>query len=109
MSVGMVCFVVNDTLVKYVSSTLPAPQLICLRGVLSVCGLLALARLIDASQVNRQLLQHLSNRWVMLRSSLDGLASLVYLSALFHMPLANATAINMSTPLLIAQIGRAHV
>jgi drug/metabolite transporter (DMT)-like permease len=102
MSVGMVCFVVNDTLVKYVSSTLPAPQLICLRGVLSVCGLLALARLIDASQVNRQLLQHLANRWVMLRSSLDGLASLVYLSALFHMPLANATAINMSTPLLIA-------
>jgi len=66
MSVGMVCFVVNDTLVKYVSSTLPAPQLICLRGVLSVCGLLALARLIDASQVNRQLLQHLANRWVML-------------------------------------------
>ena len=30
------------------------------------------------------------------------MASLVYLSALFHMPLANATAINMSTPLLIA-------
>ena len=42
------------------------------------------------------------DKWVVLRSMLDGVASLVYLSALFHMPLGNATAINMSTPLLIA-------
>jgi drug/metabolite transporter (DMT)-like permease len=40
--------------------------------------------------------------WVLVRSGLDGLASLVYLTAMFHLPLANATAINMTTPLLIA-------
>lgn len=44
----------------------------------------------------------LRDRWVLIRSCLDGLASLVYLTAMFHMPLANATAINMATPLLIA-------
>jgi drug/metabolite transporter (DMT)-like permease len=45
----------------------------------------------------------LSHRWVLIRSTLDGAASLgLFDVRLFHMPLANATAINMSTPLLIA-------
>ena len=50
----------------------------------------------------RETLGHIGHKWVFIRSVLDGTASLVYLSALFNMPLANATAINMSTPLLIA-------
>ena len=40
----------------------------------------------------------------MIRSALDATATLVYLTALFHLPLANATAINMATPLCIALI-----
>ena len=102
MTVGMVCFVMNDTLVKFISHTLPAPQLICLRGLMAVLGLLFLAKLLDKQSLSREWGQHLSHRWVIVRSFLDGAASLVYLSALFHMPLGNATAINMSTPLLIA-------
>ena len=102
MSVGMVCFVINDTLVKFVSHSLPASQLIFLRGLIAVLGLLLLAKVLDKQAFNREWQQHLTQRWVLARSLLDGLASLVYLSALFHMPLGNATAINMSTPLLIA-------
>ncbi|MFM7802332.1 MAG: DMT family transporter [Limnohabitans sp.] len=102
MSAGMVCFVLNDTLVKFVSDTLPASQLIFLRGLMAVAGLLLQAFFTDRSHFNRSGLSHLGHRWVLLRSVLDGAASLVYLSALFHMPLGNATAINMSTPLLIA-------
>ena len=102
MSVGMVCFVINDTLVKFVSHSLPASQLIFLRGLMAVLGLLLLAKVLDKQAFNREWQQHLTQRWVLARSLLDGLASLVYLSALFHMPLGNATAINMSTPLLIA-------
>ena len=102
MSAGMVSFVLNDTLVKFISQSLPASELIFLRGLLSVVLLLALARLTDAQALTTGWRQHLSQRWVLLRSLLDGAASLVYLSALFHMPLGNATAINMSTPLLIA-------
>ena len=102
MSAGMVCFVTNDTLVKFVSDTLPASQLIFLRGLMAVLGLLVLAYFTDRTHFSRTGLSYLSHRWVVLRSVLDGAASLVYLSALFHMPLGNATAINMSTPLLIA-------
>ena len=102
MSAGMVCFVLNDTLVKFVSDDLPASQLIFLRGVLAVLGLLLLVYATDRRQFSRAGLLHMVDKWVVLRSMLDGVASLVYLSALFHMPLGNATAINMSTPLLIA-------
>ena len=41
MSAGMVCFVLNDTLVKFVSDTLPTSQLIFLRGLMAVLGFLA--------------------------------------------------------------------
>lgn len=102
MSAGMVCFVLNDTLVKFVSDDLPASQLIFLRGVVAVLGLLLLVYATDRRQFSRAGLLHMVDKWVVLRSMLDGVASLVYLSALFHMPLGNATAINMSTPLLIA-------
>ena len=102
MTVGMVCFVMNDTLVKFISHTMSAPQLIFLRGLMAVVGLLFLAKILDKQSLSREWRQHLSHRWVVVRSLLDGAASLVYLSALFHMPLGNATAINMSSPLLIA-------
>ena len=102
MSAGMVSFVLNDTLVKFVSHTLPTSQLIFLRGLVSIGMLLLLAKLTDPQALSPAWRQHLSQRWVVARSVLDGAASLVYLSALFHMPLGNATAINMSTPLLIA-------
>ena len=39
-----------------------------------------------------------------MRATLDASASLIYLTAMFHMPLANATAINMATPLFITLI-----
>ena len=104
MSAGMVSFVLNDSLVKFVSHTLPAAQLIFLRGLLSVGVLLLLARLTDPQALSREWRMHMTQRWVLARSLLDGAASLVYLSALFHMPVGNATAINMSTPLLIARL-----
>ena len=102
MSVGMVSFLLNDSLVKYVSESLPAPQLIFLRGLMSSLVLLLLVLAVGKLPPWRETMGHISHKWVMIRSILDGTASLVYLSAMFHMPLANATAINMSTPLLIA-------
>ena len=102
MSVGMVSFLVNDSLVKYVSESLPAPQLIFLRGLMSSLILLVLALAIGKLPPWRESLSQIGHKWVLIRSFFDGMASLVYLTAMFHMPLANATAINMSTPLLIA-------
>ncbi|MEY3525828.1 MAG: hypothetical protein RIR92_1893, partial [Pseudomonadota bacterium] len=53
MSAGMVCFVLNDTLVKFVSDTLPTSQLIFLRGLMAVLGLFLLAYATDRSHFSR--------------------------------------------------------
>lgn len=102
MSVSMACFVLNDSLVKYVSDSLPPSQLIFLRGLLASLGLLLMCIYMGTFRNRQSAFAALLQRWVWIRSGLDGLASLVYLTAMFHMPLANATAINMTTPLLIA-------
>jgi drug/metabolite transporter (DMT)-like permease len=94
---AMACFVGNDTLVKYVSQSLPASQLIFVRGVFATVLLLALAQ---AFGLVRQL-PALADRRVLARALLDALGTVAYLVSLFHLPLANTNAINMATPLFI--------
>ena len=97
MAAGMASFVSNDTLVKYVSQSLPASQLIFLRGVFATMLLLVAVHAMGATpQIVR-----LRDRRVLLRAAFDALATMTYLTSLFHLPLANATAINMATPLFI--------
>lgn len=97
MACAMAAFVSNDALVKFVSQSLPSTQLIFIRGLFATALLLAAAQ---ALGVTHQL-GFMFQRRVLIRSALDALATLVYLTALFHMQLANATAINMATPLFI--------
>ncbi|HYF18311.1 MAG TPA: DMT family transporter [Ramlibacter sp.] len=97
MSAGMGAFVTNDAMVKMVSETLPAWQLIFLRGVFAIVALLLLLLAIGAL---RQL-PLLADRRVWVRAALDAVGTMTYLTSLFHLPIANATAINMATPLFI--------
>lgn len=97
MSAGMAAFVTNDSLVKYVSQSLPAFQLIFLRGVFATLLLLAVVHAMG----HTRRMGSLFDRRVLLRALFDGFATLTYLTSLFHLPIANATAINMATPLFI--------
>ncbi|MBI5274992.1 MAG: DMT family transporter [Burkholderiales bacterium] len=97
MSAGMASFVTNDSLVKYVSESLPSSQLIFMRGVFATLLVLAVAHALGATRQAGALL----DRRVLLRAGFDALATVVYLTSLFHLPIANATAINMATPLVI--------
>jgi drug/metabolite transporter (DMT)-like permease len=97
MAAGMGCFVVNDTLVKVVSQSLPAAQLIFLRGLFATALLLMISGRMGAIGQLGALL----DRRVVIRALFDALATLTYLTSLFHLPIANATAINMATPLFI--------
>jgi len=97
MLLGMALFLVNDTLVKWVSADLPSGQLIFLRGAMA-CGWLLL---LCAQRGLLSQWRTLRDRAIWQRGLLDGTASLTYLTALFHMPLANATAINLASPLFI--------
>ncbi len=109
MSLSMACFVANDALVKHVSATLSSGQLICVRGLMATALMLAVAQ---GMGLLKQL-PLMANRWLWLRAALDGMASLVYLTAVFHLPLGQATAINLASPLFAILIAmwwfREHV
>jgi len=98
MSGAMVCFVVNDMLMKKLGESLPLAQLIFVRGLVAAALVLAAAH---ATGATRQLAQ-VADRRVVFRSLIDAVGSLVYLASLMHLPLGNATAINLASPLVIA-------
>lgn len=97
MIVAMGCFIVNDALVKYASQTMPAAQLIFLRGVMASVLVLAVAQAMGAARRIRET----ARGWVAVRAIVDAIATVLFLVSLFHLPLANATAINMTSPLFI--------
>lgn len=104
----MATFVLNDSIVKHVSESLPAGQLICVRGIMaSVLALLMIAVLDrDSGPPDRRTARStgtgaLLQRWVLARAVVDAVGSTLYLYALFHLPIANATAINLASPLFI--------
>ncbi|MEM9030957.1 MAG: DMT family transporter [Pseudomonadota bacterium] len=95
MTVAMGVFVLNDTFTKTVSDTLPTGQIIALRGaiatlimlpiVMSTCGIAAVARSYS--------------RPILIRNVSEIVAVILFLSALFRLPLANVTAILQTLPL----------
>ena len=98
MTGASACFIVNDSLVKYASETMPAAQLIFIRGVVATVLVLAVAKATGATRHLREI----GRGWVAIRAVVDSIATMLFLVSLFHLPLANATAINMLSPLLIA-------
>ena len=94
---AMACFVVNDALVKYASQSMPATHLIFVRGVMATLLVLAVAQAVGATRRIREI----TRGWVAVRAGVDAIGTLLFLVSLFHLPLANATAINMTSPLTI--------
>ena len=97
MSLAMALFIANDALVKQVSATLPGPQLIFIRGLMATTLVLIMAQAMGHLKNWRLML----NAKLWLRGVVDAAASLTYLTAVFHLPLGNATAINLASPLFI--------
>jgi drug/metabolite transporter (DMT)-like permease len=98
MIASMGLFIVNDALVKYASQTMPAAQLIFIRGVVATVLVLIAAQAMGAMPRIREI----ARGWVAVRGLVDAIGSLLFLVSLFQLPLANATAINMVSPLFIA-------
>ncbi len=100
MSLAMAAFLLNDALVKRVSESLPTAQLIFVRGCMATLLLLALSWATGQLR-SRGSIASLVQPRVFQRSVFDALATLTYLTSLFNLPIGNATAINMATPLVI--------
>ena len=98
MMVGaMACFVANDALAKYVSQSMPAAQLIFVRGCMATVLVLVVAQMLGATGRLGGVLQPR----VALRAAVDSCATVLYLLSLFHIPIADVTAINLAAPLVM--------
>lgn len=93
----MAGFVVNDAIVKHVSEAMPSAQLIFLRGALASLLVLGMALALGAGAQ----LRHVVQPRVAGRAAVDACATVMYLLSLFHLPLGNATAINLAAPLFM--------
>lgn len=97
MSASMAFFIGNDALVKLVSASLPTPQLIFIRGLLVT---VLIGSVVLGSGAARHWRTALTPT-VWWRALFDAAATFGYLTALFHLPIANATAINLAAPLFL--------
>ena len=99
MMIAMAAFTFNDTAMKTLSGEVPLFQAIFLRGALTTLWLALLGRAMGGLKFR------LSRRdWgaISLRTFCEGAATFLFLTALFHAPIANVTAILQSLPLTVA-------
>jgi drug/metabolite transporter (DMT)-like permease len=94
---AMVLFICNDTFVKLTTADLPVSQILVVRGTFTVailCILVVVTGAWSRIGVVRQPI-------VLFRAGLEGLSSLLFVSALAVMPIATLTAVLMASPLVI--------
>jgi len=98
MMLAMASFVSNDTLVKLVGPSLPVGEIVFVRGLFSVS-------LIAGLCIAQGLVGHLrlmASGKVIARALLDCGATLLFITALMHMEIANLTAVMQAVPLAVA-------
>lgn len=97
---AIVLFVVNEALCKLVYDTVPANQIMAVRGLIATAVILGIAHALGAT---RQI-GAMFDRRVVMRSIVDLAGSYLYMIALFHMPIGNMMAINMASPLMMTAV-----
>jgi drug/metabolite transporter (DMT)-like permease len=100
MAAAMAAFVSNDTLVKLLASELPVGTLVFIRGAFASVILLAAT----AASGNLQKLPLIFSRDVTLRAGTDVISTLLFITALVHMPIGNLTAIVQAAPLVVTAL-----
>jgi len=94
---AMAAFAINDMVLKLTAQRYPLGEVITVRG--TIATLLVGSFLIGLGQVST--LRHMFGKLVLSRTICDGLAMVLFTTALIHMPLAEISAINLVSPLLI--------
>ena len=98
MCLSMLAFTANDTFMKSVTAEVPLFQVIFLRGVVAIAGLVVMGLVTGAF---RQRLKGGDWGLIALRSVAEIFATLTFLTALLHMQLANLSAIMQALPLAV--------
>ena len=97
MSAAVVVFIFNDALIKLAAESVPSVQAIGVRGLFATLWC-ALALLVTGAW---RKIAWAAHPYVVFRGVLEAGAAIIYLVALFNIPFAIASAVNLSTPLLL--------
>lgn len=97
MTIAMAGFAVNDTFVKSVGETLNVGQSLFLRGCFASLLVFIAAKMLGQWRSPKQLF----NPLILFRMAGDLLATGSFVTAIFNMPLGNATAILQALPLAL--------
>ncbi len=98
MVLAMGSFVTNDTCIKLIGPSLPVGEIVAIRGFMSSLFIAAIC----ARQGVLGNWPLLFTRQVMSRAALDLLGTLLFVTSLMHMAIANLTAIMQAVPLAVA-------
>lgn len=102
MMCSMAAFTLNDACMKAVGQTMPFFQAVFLRGVATTLLLVLTARIMGNVRFD---LSPRDRRLVLVRTIAEIGAAYFFINALFHMPIANATAIIQTIPLAVTLAG----
>jgi drug/metabolite transporter (DMT)-like permease len=97
---AMASFAFNDMLIKLTAQRYPLGEVITVRGLIAM--VLVGAFLVGMGQLRT--LRFAFTPLVLLRTGLDGTAMILFTTALVHMPLAELSAINLVSPLIITAL-----
>ena len=97
---AMATFSVNDMLMKLTAQRYPLGEVIAVRGV--IASLMVGVILVGSGHLST--VRVAGNRLLVFRTLLDGVAMVLFTSALVHMPLAELSAINLVSPLMITAL-----
>jgi len=100
MTAAMACFAINDTIVKSFADELGLGQVIFIRGVIASFFVYLLAVKLGHLRPLAMALHPL----LVTRSVAELVATFTFLTALFHVPIANAAAILQALPLAITLV-----
>lgn len=97
MVAGMAGFAINDTFVKAVGETLNLGQTLLIRGIFATIAIFLLARMMGQIRPARGL----ASPGMLIRAAGEMVATFAFITALFHMPIANVSAIFQALPLAL--------
>lgn len=98
MTLSMLGFAANDTIIKSFSDGPPMSQILVLRGFFAISLVLAAGWYLGQLRSPRHAFQPL----MVLRSAAEIVATYCFLTGLFHLPLANVSAVMQALPLTVA-------
>ena len=101
MMASMACFIANDAVMKTFAGTMAWYEALAVRGFMGVALSVGLCLAIDGPRPPRTMLAHLRDVPTLVRIACELGATAFFLLALFNMPLAGATAIIQTLPLLL--------